>query len=535
MDPNIPVSLNVQSPNEQVRSIYERFHPRMIALADKVALASRQKNELGSLMYNAKELGMTSEDQEKSELQRSLQEKTAMFVDATKDLDDSAYQQASEKFLKEQASPYPQRQTAQLNTPNAMQGGLALLAAVLDPQNAAQTIAQPFLYQSQDQQVRQGQNDQQYGDQLRERNERIGSAETRMNVEERRLGKAQNSQDRQAAVIDRQIRDIQDRIEKLDQRKQTAINHAYSAYNAANTPSEKRVAGQRLQTLLRSYMPEIAPADEEIASSVRELEMVNDRFASQEWEKALGAELNLFGEVEETRGVDLERQRIAIAQRYGIDPNNLRTVPTGKTIASQKLALAQQRFGFLKSKTAEEFKVKWANLQVARQRAMTYAQAVANGYALGGMRNEISMGHLQMRQYESQLKATAKGAKSIIQGYVDKLKQESDPEKAAKLRADLNLFLQNTAGEFGIDPGEWVANPLGTMQKFMDSLEEEAPEMPDLGIPPAGVEFDGVNPPTLTGPIGKPTAVKKPAKKPVAKNKPASKPVKLPPGWGKNF
>jgi hypothetical protein len=528
-------NLNVQSPNEQVRSIYERFHPRMLWLADKVATQSRQKNDLGSLFYNAKELGMTPDDQERTQLETQLQQKTQMFVDATKELDDSAYEQAAQKFMQEQAAPYPQRQTAQLQNPNAMQSAFAILGAVLDPKNAAQTVSQPFLHQSQDQQVRQGQMDQQFGDEVRQRGERINTAETLMNLEDRKLGRAQSSQDRQASIIDRQIRDIQTRMEKLDQRSQMAVEKAYSAYNAANTPSEKRIAGARLQAVLAKSMPELVPSDEEIMSAVQELQNQNSRFASQEWEKALSSELNLFGEVNDARAGELDTQRIAIANRYGIDPANLRTTPTGKTIAAQKLALTQQQFSFLKTKTAEDFKIKWANLQVARQRAETYAQAVANGFALGGVRNQISAGHLTMRQYEASIKAAGTGAKAEMMEMLGKIKKESDPEKAAKLRADLNLFIQNTAEELGLTPEEVFRDPLGAIDRLIKGMDEQQPQQdtPDLSgfIGPNGTKLTANPNPNIWDEPKKPASKPKPVRKPT----PKKQAPKLPSGWKGSF
>lgn len=516
MDFNLPV----QSPNQ---SIYERFKPTHLALADQIAKQARQKNDLGGLMANA-QMGLDVDAQEKAELEQRLADMSMQFTEATKDLDDKAYQEASAKFMEAQGMAPPQRQQAQLNNPNLAQSGFALLAAVLDPQNAAQIVSQPFNAQLQDQQVRQGQNDQAYVDQARAQQAQTNAAETKMIVEERKLGKAQNSQDRQAQNIRVAMGDIEKRIAKLDDRKQAAINQAYTGWNAANKPDEKITAGRRLQAALKGTGLE--PTDEEIQNAAQGLMAENSRYAAQEWENALKNE-SLFGEIPEERAKDFENQRLAIAKRYGIDPQNLRAVPTGKTIAAQKLALAQDQFSFLKTKTADDFKLKWANLQVAKQRAQTYAQAVANGYSLGSVRNQISAGHLAAREFEASIKSAGKSVKSQLQGYIDKLKVESDPEKAAKIRADMNLFIQNTAQEFGMTPQEVMANPLKAMDTFMKSLDEQEEE---IQYNPEKDQFAGEIPGS-TKPISLPVPG---SAKPNPKTKPkaATKKPGVPKGWG---
>lgn len=519
--------MDFNPPAQSPVSIWERFNPRHLSLADKIAKATNQANDLSGLFANA-QMGYSPDDQEKMEMEGRLKELSGQFVESTKDLDDSAYQQATEQFMAQFGAPAPQRQTAQLQQPNLLQSGFALLGAVLDPKNAAQIVSQPFEFQLGDQQRRQGQNDQAYADQLRTRKEGIDAAETRMTIEERKLGKAQMSQDRQSNMIRQQMADIESRLGKLDTKKQQEINHAFGQWGSANTPDEKLISGRRLQRILGDSG--LAPTDQEIESAVQGLQNENSRHANTEWEKALGSELNAFGEVDEARSGQMETQRQAIAKRYGIDPNNLRVTPTAKTLKAQAQLLANEKFTFLKSKTKEDFKLKWANYQIAKQRAATYAEAVANGFMLGNVRNQISMGHLQMRGIESATKDMVTASQKEFRSLVNDLKalseQPPSPEnqkKIAQKRAELNQLTLPVAEELGLTPGEILKDPFKVMDTILQAIDDEETNRK--------AEMEGVAP-FMKGeidPTTKGVQSTRPGKRPPRKKQPA--PGKVPSGW----
>ena len=510
-------------------TLYERFQPRHIALAEQVAQNARQKSDLGNLMYNA-QLGVTPDEQEKNELQQRLNDLTAQFVESTKDLDDSQYQQAAQDFVAKVGGPMPQRQTANLDNPNLMQSGFALLAAALDPGHAAQTVSQPLLYQQQRQQETQGRLDQNFALDMQSRKEGINAAETRMNVEERKLGKAQASQDRQSAMLDRQIRNVQDSLDKLEQRQQVAINQAFTNYNSANKPDEKMIAGKRLQALLLNVsdpnIRALAPDDATLTQTVESLRAESSLNAARMLDQSIKQKY-IDGIVDEADVQTFEKQAQEIAKMFGISRDALPSIQTGRTVMAGRLKLAEEQFGFLKTKTREDFKIKWAQLQVARQRAETYAQAVANGFQLGTGRLNVMQGNLAMRQYESSLKAAGKSAKATVQEMLDKIKKESDPKAAAKLHADLNLYLQNTAQELGLDLSEYAADPLGAIGKVIDALNEQEQS---TQYNPDTQELKGEIPgSTAPFPVN-PGSSKQTPRKPAPKKQ--SRPVgKLPSGW----
>jgi hypothetical protein len=551
-DINSPVQIPVQSPLDSLKqsSVYERFSPRHLWLADQVAQNSRAKNDLGGLFANA-QMGYTPDDQEKMNLEGRLQELTQQFVDSTKHLDDSAYQQAANDFMAKMGAPAPQRQTAGLNNPNLFQSGFALLAAALDPRHAAEAVSQPFAYQLQDQQTRQGQLDQQFGDQVRTQQQGLNAAESRMTLEERKLGREQASQDRQSNAIRQVMGDIQARLTKIDSNERAAINQAFSLYQSANRADEKQIAGQRLQVLLgKSSDPALralAPTDNEIAGAADSLRAEAARYASQEWEKAMAGEAR-FGEVPESRFNDLEAQRYAIAKRYGIDPANLRVTRTGKTIQGENLALAQDKFKFLKSKTADDFKLKWANYQLAKERTQMYGQAIANNLALGLDRNAIAEGNLRMRGLEFSARDMLKSGLGQLKALKSKVdaaatlaaRSPSDANDTAleKARIEMEQFIKDSAGDLGIDLTEALRDPVGTMQKLIDGLDQQAKDR-EIEVQGAMTGVSSTGNPVQNPKSTKPFAVgdiggSGKGTKPTVVNKPTSaKPGKktgLPPG-----
>lgn len=522
-------NLDVQSPLAGVQSIFERFNPRHLALADEIAKRSQEKNDLGGLYMNAKN-GITVDVQDKMNLESKLAELTANFTEANKDLDETQFRNASDQFIAEVTGKQPQREEAKLENPNALQSGFALLGSVLFPDQAADIAAVPFQYQLAERERKQGVNDQRYSDQVRQRGERIDAAQTKMTVEERRLGKQEASRDRNLSNIRMMMGDVQDRISKLDTRIQASIQQAYSQYNAANTPEEKMRSGQRLQQILGSVQPELAPTNEEIQKDAQYLQNQNVQKASQQWELAMRDEANAFGEVSEQRAAELENQRRSIAQAYGIDVNVLRPVRTGKTLAAEKFALTQKQFAFLKTKTAEDFKLKWANYQVAKDRAQTYAQAVANGFYLGTGRLGVAQGHLSMRQAEFEAKGVLNSSQGEMQKLLDenakwssiyaKFPTEENKKKADKAKSELQSFGMQIATEFGISEQEIMSDPLGTIKKVIELMDEEEQNQEE-GFAPFAPLQGQINP------------TPKPSN-PKAKPKPKPKPKGLPSGWRYN-
>lgn len=516
-------TLPVQSPN---KSIWEKHSGRHLALANQLANSARERVDLGQLMANARD-GLTVEDQDRMEQEQRLKELTAQFVDATKDLDDDEYERAANDFAIAQGAPMPQRQRAELQTPNLMQSGFALLGAILDPQNAAQIVSQPFQYQLSEQQRQQGLNDQGYADQVRARGEAIDAAGARYQIEERRLGKAQASQDRKANMIRTQMGDVQRSIDKKDAERWGVIEKLFGEFNDAKTAEGKRIIGKALQQMTRGTGIEIP--DQEIEAEAQAVHQLNAAKATRDWETALKAEVNAFGEIAPGRAAELNTQREAIASGYKVDPQILRTPPDGKTLAAEKLALAERQFSFLKTKSAQDFKVKWANYQVAKQRANSYAESVNNGYYLGKERNRIADGNLQLRAMELSMKDLATAAQKQYQSIINELNvlgnlppSKENNEKILRKRSELQVLLENVAHEMGITTQEIMADPMGAISRFAKELTESETDMGNVKVvlPPAGNE-----PPATK------TEQQRPNRKKTKKPAPMYQGGGLPKGW----
>jgi hypothetical protein len=333
-------------------------------------------------------------------------------------------------------------------------------------------------------------NDQKYGDDIRNRNDSLNNAQNILEIEERRLGKRESSQNRKLTLLDRQIQDVKSGLSKLDERSQKRIESATNRYFQANTPGEKEQAGRDLQALLGKGSP-YAPTDDLIARDVQRLESENIAKASAAWEKVLDNELKQFGQISDARFKVLEDQRISLANGYGLEVGMLRKTPTERTLKEEQMKLAEDKFEFAKGAKRQELKLKWANLQVAKQRAATYAQAVANGYNLG-------FGNLQQRQFSNDLARIRVAAKEYGISAAGELKTlqkavkdaatdaasnptDANNGKLAEARGRLNQFIQDTAGELGISDGDFLKDPYGSVKRmFSDEGEIEVPSVPGL-------------------------------------------------------
>lgn len=491
---SLPRSLDdVLGPNQLVQeSVYSKFSPKHIALGEQFAKRATENNDLGGFMSNAR-MGLGPEEQSRMDLEQKLAGLTQQFTDATKDLDDNAYRQAAEQFKAKFGAPMPERKQAQLQAPNALQSGFAILGMALNPEYASDIAAATLQGNVQARDQQQQRFDQEFDDQTRKQDKELRGAQAGMDIERRALDDAQNNQQAKLGVLDRQIRDVQSAIEKLDEKDRKTLEGAKERYDRANLPGEKLKAGRELQELLGKGNP-LAPTDEEIAQDVQQITARNLTSASTVWNATIKSHLNEFGEVDDVNFKNLEEQRLAVATQFGINPDILRKTPTGRTIKEEQIQLSRDKFGFLKEKTAEDFKVKWANLQIAKQRANTYQQAVSNGLSMGMTRNQIAAGHLAIRNVEAQAKAVANSAMSQVKNLIGKIGKETDPDKQAKLRGELNMLAQELAGEFGMDPSQFIKNPIAAIQEFTRLMQEEEENRKAQleGVAPMPVDLSGV-------------------------------------------
>jgi murein DD-endopeptidase MepM/ murein hydrolase activator NlpD len=478
-------------------SVYEQFKPRFAGLADQFAKARNETSDLQAFMFNARELGMDSDTQDRVNKEKRLTELVQQFTESTKDLDDTEYQKAAQDFAQKMGAPMPQRQEARLQQVNPIQGLFSVLGMALNPEFAGDIATATLQGGIKERDRQQGINDQKYGDDIRNRNADIGNAQEVLSLEERRLGKREASRDRQLGLLDRQIRDLRDGIEKLDEKDRKTLEGAHGRYERANLPGEKLKAGRALQQLLGKDNP-LAPSDAEIDYDVKQLERKNLSLARNDWESSLKNEINQFGQVSDARFKDLEAQRTEIAFAYGINPDVLRKTPTERTLKEEQMKLAEDKFSFLKGSKRQELKIKWANLKVAQARAATYAQAVANGYGLG-------LGNLQQRQFSNELSSIRLRAKEFGDTAASQLKTlqndvnvaatkaaanptDANNGKLAEARAMLDQFLQETAQELGVSPGDFLKDPAGTVKKmFQETEQTEVPSAPQITLPPGTI------------------------------------------------
>ena len=519
-------NLNVKGPLEGL-SLYEKFPPRIIGLAEQFAKKSNENNDLQGFMSNAR-MGIAPDDQEKVMQEQRLAELTQQFAQSTQELDDTEYQQAAEQFAAKFGAPMPQRKQAELQNISPIQGLFSVLGMALNPEFAGDIGAATLQGNVNERDRQQGINDQQYNDQLRQREEGIQGAQAKMTIEERRLGKRESSQDRQASLINRQISDTKEAISKLDERQQKVLQAAMSRYQNANTPAEKAKAGRELQSLLGKDSP-FAPTEDEIAKDVQQLSLVNNNKARLDWESALNHETDDFGQVSDARFKDLESQRIAIAQAYGIDPNTLRKTPTERTLKEEAQAFAHEKFAFLKDKTAEDFKLKYAKFQFEKQKAQ-------NNMAVQADRLKLGYGNLNQRAIANQLATIRLREKEVGDSAASQVKKlqglvnvaaakaaanptDSNNGKLAEARAVLNQFVQETAQELGISPDDFVKDPQGSLKKMFP--EGEKIEAPKITLPPGQI-----------GGYATPQEQKK--SNAALKRKPTKKQYTLPKGWSAN-
>lgn len=508
----------------QPQSIYERFQPHHLWLADQFANSSNQRMDLDGVMNNSMQ-GMSIDQQDQMDREQKaageqqmqearLQQLSGQLAQSMQHLDDSQFKQALETLKQQVNSPHAQLQQAPLENPNALQSGFALLGAALFPKQAGDIGASPFQAQLKSQQDQQALNNQNYAIQEKNRSEGISNAQDIASLEGQQYRNQLDNQTRTQNNIQTQMTQVQNQLARLDQQHQQAIEKAYTEFDRANTYQEKLISGKRLQFILKGTGLE--PSDQEIdqAAQTEKLKsMDRARLDADSFIKRFSQD----GVVDDADAAQINEHYRQTEKLYGLPDGYLGKAPTYETVRAQSLKLAQDRFQFVKGATRQRLEMAWANLHVAEQRQQTYATSVANQAALG-------QGNLDQRAYSNQLDLykiqTGQAFKDYAKESLPAIKQlkddvdvatkvaQSNPSQAnndavVKAQAKLDNVLRDISERAGISTFDILKDPEGTIKRITQTgspaeTPPSVPSTPQIDATGAVKPGKGSNSPPLT-------------------------------------
>lgn len=188
--------------------------------------------------------------------------------------------------------------------------------------------------------------------------------------------------------IERELRVLAQQGASLDKKMQFMqgeISKAWSRYNGANMPEEKRFAAAVLEGLGVQIDREAVERD------ANQLAGRNSQAARNAFAQQVNQLRDDFGEVPETAVAQLEAQKREIAAMYGVSVDLFPPIPTGQTLAKQRFEQSKAQFDRLFTQRDEQFKQRVAqfnaNLTLAKQRIAIMQQNAntsAGGLTLRG-------------------------------------------------------------------------------------------------------------------------------------------------------
>jgi hypothetical protein len=285
-------NLNVEGPLDGI-SPYEKHPPRFLGLADQFAKYRNKTADLQGLMYNARELGMDVDTQDKIAKEQRLAELVQKFTETTKDLDDTEYQKAAQDFAQKMGASMPQRQQAELQQVSPLQAGLSILGMALNPQFAGDIGAATLQSNVNERTRQQGINDQDYDDRVQRQNRDTQGSKVRMDIADNNLDRQYQQQARVGQGIEREIQFLRGEIGKLDAKKQQEIRMAWDLWENAETTGSKYRYGKLLQQAMGPGS-KYAPSDEDIAVSVAQMRAAEVEASRVQKEKRDGGVIDDF-------------------------------------------------------------------------------------------------------------------------------------------------------------------------------------------------------------------------------------------------
>lgn len=306
---------------------------------------------------------------------------------------DSDFQNAISGLKGTLANPPNVPQKTPLEGPNWAQAGLSALGSLIAPRFAPDTAAATFQAISQA-------HDKNYADQMQQYQLQDQAWRNSVSGQQFLVGTLAQYQNHQ---LQRETQRLQ-RLNQLDEKNRTNASTLLNRYQTANTGPEKDVAARAYNAAPGVHGTALEISPESVAADQQQLHLANIKSASDEWEKSLSHELNEMGEVPTDRAKQLESQRLALASGYGIDPNQLRSVPTGETLKKQALDARKQQFqdnmAFKDQKRLDDFANKVAERDLAERRFAETTRHDKASEALGIANYGVS-------NYNAQLRAAA--------------------------------------------------------------------------------------------------------------------------------
>lgn len=133
-----------------------------------------------------------------------MKDRAEQFVTQNANLKEKEYEAAKAKFLSEQEN-LPQRQTAPRRAPGALEIGLALFGAAMNPQFAANIMAAPFQARDDNYRRNQSQFDQRYEDDVQAHRERLTALGRLVQFAQEDMQKAQAANAKLAESINKML------------------------------------------------------------------------------------------------------------------------------------------------------------------------------------------------------------------------------------------------------------------------------------------------------------------------------------------
>lgn len=391
-------------------SIWERHDAKDLYLIDQIS-SSAKKSQIRDLDYNFAAMGMGPDEIDSYHEQQRKQEFVQGLVAQGEGKSDTEFK----KMLEAEVGNQPKRTNVgppQLGTEQAIIGALA---AILDPQHAAQSVNTVLGGAVNARDREQAMADQDFEIAQQQHNERVQILSRLTGIEQDEIDRRIRQQNfNQQLEIDRE------QLKQRGKEKQASdLAQAGSRYNASNSEGEKRVNFADLNRIRQESGLDPFP-DTMLEADLAQMSRANQKVAAADWEKALSNELNQFGEVDDNRAKDLEIQRQSIARDYGINPDTLRTIPTTQTLKAQAFAQRKaefkQKFDFGKQKWADTLADKLANRDLAERRFMETQRHNQASESIMGMNNMMRWSFESAKQYDRANKEVVDGVEEAING-----------------------------------------------------------------------------------------------------------------------